>query len=126
MVHSFNGAERRQHVRIFKTYSLFFYLKYASDKKSDASFIKDISKGGVRFTTSRLINIGTHLVFEIGIPYIAPKKLTLEGTVILCKEISSVMYEVRARFIALDEETIKVFDMVEKQNLKDRKNYGLS
>ena len=101
-------------------------MKNASDKKSDASFIKDISKGGVRFTTSKPITIGTHFVFEIGIPYIAPKKLIVEGTVVLCKEISKTMYEVRAKFISLDEETIKVFDMIEKQNLKDRKTYGLS
>jgi len=119
MGHSYNGAENREHVRLSKNYSLAFNFKDSSDKKSDVTFIKDISKGGIRFTTSQHIKLGTCLVFEIGIPYIAPKKLILEGQVISSKETTpKLVYEIRAKFNSLDEEKLRILDMIEKQNPK--------
>ena len=126
MGHPYDGAERREYLRIFKGYSLFLNTKDSPDKKLDVTFIKDISQGGVRFTTSQPIEPGILLIFEIGIPYIAPKKLILEGLVISSKEITPrLVYEVRAKFNSLDEQTLKILEMVEKQNLKDKKTYGL-
>jgi hypothetical protein len=122
MGHSYDGPEHRRYLRVFKNYKLVFSFKGSPDKKSDETFIKDISKGGVRFTTSQPIKLDTHLVFEIGIPYIAPKKLTLEGLVISCKEVNpGLVYEIRAGFNSLDGETLQVLDMVEKINPKDRR-----
>ena len=127
MDHLYDGRENREHVRVPKKYSLFFHFKDSPDKKSDETFIKDISKGGVCFTTSQHIKPGTRLVFEIGIPYIAPRKLDLEGLVISSKEITAHwVYEIRAEFVSLDEQTIQVLDMVEQSMLKDKKAYGLS
>jgi hypothetical protein len=120
MSHSYDGLERRTSLRFLKNYNLFFYFKDTPDKKSDATFIKDIGKGGIRFTTAQLINEGTHLIFEISISYIAPKRLILEGVVLSSKEIitPSLVYEVRAKFNPLDKETIQLFDLIEKRNLK--------
>ena len=116
MNHSFDGAERRKDLRYPKNYSLFFYLKDTPSKKLDATFIRDISKGGVRFTTAHSMLEGAHLVFEIGIPYIAPKKLIIEGLVVSSKQKAPTIHEVRAKFNPMDEETIQLFDMIEKKS----------
>jgi len=127
MEHSYDGAERRKYLRVVKNYRLVFNFKDFPDKNSDETFIKDISKGGVRFTTSGPIKAGTNLVFDIGIPYVAPKKLILEGTVISSKEISPrLVFEIRAKFSTLDEQTLEILNMIEKRNKKDQKNHGLS
>ncbi len=120
MGHSYDGAERREDFRVFKHYSLLFKYKDSPEKRSDVTFIQDISQGGVRFTISQPIKSGTGLLFEIGVPYIAPRKLFLEGLVIASKEITpKLVYEIRAKFNSLDEETIKILEMIEKQNKKD-------
>ena len=119
MGHSYNGQERRTNLRVPKNYNLFYSFKESPEKKSDATIIKDIGKGGLRFTTSQSINEGTRLIFEIGISYIAPKRLILEGLVVSSKEIfQHLAFEIRAKFDPLDEETIKIFDMIEQRNIK--------
>jgi len=119
MGHSYDGAERRKYPRINKSLSLFFYLKDSPSKKLDETFTKDISKGGLRFTTAYSLKPGALLVFEIGIPFIAPKRLILEGLVVACREISrGYVYEIRAKFISMSDQALQLFGMIEKQNLK--------
>lgn len=126
MGHSYDGTEHRKYLRVSKTYSLFFSFKDFPERKSDETFIKDIGKGGLRFTNSFSIKPGSFLIFEIAIPYIAPKRLILEGLVVASKEINpGLVYEIRAKFIAVDDQTLRLFDMIEKQNIKDHKTYGL-
>jgi len=117
MGQTYEGADNRKYLRVFKNYSLLFSFRDLPDQKSDGTFIKDISKGGVRFTTSKPIKVGTILILEISIPYIAPKKLFLEGLVISSKEVTPhLLYEIRAQFDKLDGPTLEIFDMVEKRN----------
>ena len=116
MGNMYDGEEHRRDVRLFKNFSLSFHLE-DSVKKSDETSIKDISRGGLRFTSSRSLNVGDHLVFEIGIPYIAPKKLNLEGLIVSTKQVTSgLVYEIRVKFISMDDQTIELFDMIEKRN----------
>ena len=126
MGHSYDGGERRKHLRIAKSYSLFYQFKESSATRKDESFTKDISKGGLRFTTSYSIKSNTSLIFDIGVPYIAPKRLTLEGYVISCREISpDLVYEVRVKFFPMYAKASELLDMIEKRNIKDSKTYGL-
>lgn len=126
MGHSYDGQERRRHARFSKNYNLTYHVKGSDLKRSDATSIKDISKSGLRFTTSHEIVTGTYLVFEISVPYIAPNKLVLEGTVISSHEIASgLVYEIRVHFNSLDEETIKILNIIENRNLKELKKNGL-
>ena len=123
---SYNGEEHRKHVRIHKNFTLSFHFIDVPGNKSDGSTVKDISRGGVRFTSSYPIKVDTHMVFEIAVPYIAPNKLRLEAMVISCKEISyRLVYEIRAKFVFLNQQALEIIDLIEKQNLKDRKNDGL-
>ena len=122
MGHSYDGGERRRHLRISKSYSLLYQFKDSSVVKKDESFTKDISKGGLRFTTSHSIKPDTTLVFDIGIPYIAPKRLILEGFVISCRETSpGLVYEVRAKFFPMDSQSVQVLELIEKRNVSDGK-----
>jgi len=126
MGHSYDGAERRKYVRIPKSFSLSFYIKNVTERKLDESITKDISRGGLRFTSSHSLKQGAHLVLEIGIPYIAPKKLSLEAFVVACKEITlGMVYEIRVQFITVDDQALQLFDLIEKRHTKDSKTYGL-
>jgi len=119
MVHSYKGQDRRTSLRFAKNYNLFYHFKDSSNSKSDVTIIKDISKGGVCFTTSKPIDVGSQLVFEIAVSYIAPQKLILEGIVVVSKEITpGLVYEIRAKFNPVDEKTSQLFDMIEKRNHK--------
>jgi hypothetical protein len=118
MDQSYNGAERREFARVFKNFNLFFYFKDSKDVKADGTFIKDISKGGLRFTTSKPIKEGTQVVFHISVPLIAPKKLVLEGVVISVKTIAPSVHEIRARFNEVDDQAKQLLDMLEKRNTK--------
>jgi len=114
MGHSYVGPERRKYARFSKSYSLFFHIKGVPTAKLDETFTKDINRGGVRFTTSHSIKPGTLLIFEIGISYIAPKKLILEGVVVACTELTPRMiYEIRAKFGSMNAETQQLFNMIE-------------
>jgi len=116
MGNSYSGSERRKDLRLLKTYTLFFYLKEMPYKKMDSSLIKNISRGGVHFTTSQFIKEGTSLIFEIGIPYIAPEKLKLEGLVISCREITrNLVYDIRSQFVSIDEKTSLLFEKIENR-----------
>ena len=120
MGQSYSGDDRRKSIRLPKNYSLYFYIKDSSDKRSESAFIKDFSRGGVRFTSSHAIDDGGVLVFEISVPYIAPKKLILEGIVISCKEIITprMVFEIRAKFNQLDAPTVQLFNLIENRNAK--------
>jgi len=119
MDYSYQGSERRKHKRVPKSLNLFFYEKDSPGKKLDETLIKDISKGGVRFTTSHPLKPNTQLIFEIAVPYIAPKRLILEGLVISSKEITpGLVYEIRGQFYPMDERASLLLDMIEKRSLK--------
>src|ERR1700722_87815 len=109
------AQERRKYSRIPKKYALFFYYKDLPIKKSIMTFTTDISRGGVHFMASQPVQTGENLVFEISISYIAPEKFIREGVVVESKEIGPRQeYDVRAKFNLMDEQTNRVFDLMEK------------
>ncbi len=111
---------KRKHVRINKKCRLSYYFRDSLENKSDKTATLDISKGGVKFTTSNPITPGTFLIFNIAIPDTTSKILIVEGKVLESKEIKlRISYEIRAQFTLMDEEIAQLFDLFEKQNSKD-------
>ena len=115
MCPEFKGSEQRINPRIAKQMSVNYRIKGVI--KSDVSYIKDISKGGMRFTSSNRIPENTVLVLEIIIPYMAPNKTFFEGIVVGMKEISAnSIYEVRVKFINLSSVDLHALDLIEQRN----------
>lgn len=109
----------RKHVRFNKNCRLSYYFRDSLENRSDKTATLDMSKGGVRFTTSQPIAPGTFLIFNIAIPDTTSKMLVVEGKVLESKELKlRLCYEIRAQFTLMDEEIAQLFDMFEKQNLK--------
>ncbi len=114
-----DGAGHRKHVRVLKSFSMFFYVKDLPDRKKFGALIKDIGKGGLCFTNVFSMKEGVHLVFEIPIPWLASKKIFLEGLVVRSREITKfLVYEIRAKFISMDENAVEFLDRIEKVKLK--------
>lgn len=126
MAKMYQGPERRKFMRVPKNFSLVFYSKDLAYKKFTGTFIKDISKGGLRFTTEHFIKEGSEVVLEIGIPYLAPERFVVNARIVACKEVSRLIHEVRAQFNLKDEAAQQVLGMLEKYNAKGLKSHGLS
>jgi hypothetical protein len=95
------GSERRQHVRIEKNYVLTYYYKNNLGVKIEITQLKNISKGGMCFVSSRSFSPGEELGIELKTPFIA--ELTyLEGRILAShQKAEGLIYDTRLEFVDL-------------------------
>lgn len=97
-----NGSDRREHKRIKKNFILAYFDKNTPQEKFELTQLKDISKGGLRFITTRSFPSGTFLGIELKTPYIS-ETTYLEGEVLDCTEkVKNMIYETRLQFTLLN------------------------
>ena len=71
---------------------------------TDITSTKDLSQGGVSFTASHLLAIGTTLDLKLQLP-LTKGSIELEGQVVSCAEIrKNIIYGIGVEFINLKEE----------------------
>jgi len=96
--------ERRKFVRIDKTYIISYRDASSKELKSDVTQTKNISAGGLLFTTDKQISPKTILMVKLRLPgasdYIDTKVKVVDSK----QKVNTVFYETRAKFVEIREE----------------------
>ncbi|MDP8265123.1 MAG: PilZ domain-containing protein [Candidatus Aceula lacicola] len=119
-----NGEEdRRKHPRVEKHFIVTFFEADDPAAEHSISQLKNISRGGVLFSSSVAHTAGKKLQVMIKTPYMA-NTLSVKGTVIECSErIPGVIYEIRVEIEDLDSDAETIFKKIEEAFLKSKQDY---
>ncbi len=94
--------ERRFHKRIKKNFILTYFDVNNPSVKFEITQLKNISKGGICFITTRTFPASTQIGIELKTPYLSGTTY-LEGTVLESHEkIKNLLYETRLEFAPLE------------------------
>ena len=115
--------DRRKHPRVEKHFIVTFFEADKQDADHSISQLKNISRGGVLFSSSVVHAPGKKLQIMIKTPYMA-STLSVVGTVLDCTEkIPGVIYEIRAEIKNLDSDADAIFKKIEEAFLKSQQDY---
>jgi len=99
-----NWAERRRYQRIEKNFILTYYEKENPSVKIELTQLKNISKGGLCFITTKAFLPSTKLGLELRTPYLS-ETTYLEGVVLESRpKIEGIIYETRLQFEELNSQ----------------------
>lgn len=103
-------AERRRHKRISKNFILTYFDKADPSQRYEITQLKNISRGGMCFVTTRQYAPQTTIGVELKTPYISDTT-TLEGKVLESHEKArDVLYETRMQFTRFDAQAAFIID----------------
>jgi len=112
--------ERRKHPRVSKHFIVTYYDATIADAQHNVSQLKDISRGGVCFSSCVGLPKNTLLQILIKTPYLA-ETLSAKGTVVYCAEkIPGVIYEVHVHIEDLTPETELILKKIEKSFIESQ------
>ena len=93
--------ERRRFVRIGGSFIVSYTDISTAQLKTDITQTKDISLGGILFTTDKKLKSGSVLRIKVRVPE-SPDYLNLKVSVVHSKErVKNMLYETRAKFIGI-------------------------
>lgn len=96
--------ERRKSKRL-RRHFVIAYRVHKAGAEYDLSQIKNISKGGLRFTTSRQYSSGAVLSIELRTP-ISRDRIKLLGKVVASEVLmDGLIYDTRVTYIDMDKDT---------------------
>lgn len=117
------GQERRQHPRIEKHFIITYYDLDKVDAEHCISQIKNISRGGVCFSSSIAFAPGSRLQTMIKTPYMG-QAINFEVRVIDCEEkIPNTVYNVRAKIENKTPQAEEILHKIEESFLRSQSNY---
>ncbi|MDD3374929.1 MAG: PilZ domain-containing protein [Candidatus Omnitrophica bacterium] len=115
--------DRRKYPRVEKHFIVTFFEADKQDAEHSISQLRNISRGGVLFSSSVIHAPGKKLQIMIKTPYMA-STLSVQGTVLECKErIPGVIYEIRVEIKDLDADADAIFKKIEEAFLKSQQDY---
>ena len=115
--------ERRQHPRIEKHFIITYYDLDKSDAEHFISQVKNISRGGICFSSSLAFTPGCRLQAMIKTPYMG-QTINFETRVIDCEEkIPNTVYNIRAKIENKTPQTEEILHKIEENFLKSQSNY---
>jgi len=101
--------ERRKSKRINRHFVI-TYRVHDRDTQYDLSQIKNISKGGLRFTTSKQYPEGTILSLELRTP-VTTDRIKFLGKVVSSKVVlDGLIWDTRVAYVDMDEDTKRLVD----------------
>ncbi|MEE8317401.1 MAG: PilZ domain-containing protein [Candidatus Omnitrophota bacterium] len=110
--------ERRRFTRIDGTFVVSYTDITTQERKSDISQTKDISLGGILFTTDKVFPSGTILKLKIRLPD-APDYINMKVRVVESRQrVKGLFCETRAKFISIKEENKAYISKVIEVSLK--------
>ncbi|MFC1621586.1 PilZ domain-containing protein [Candidatus Omnitrophota bacterium] len=117
--------DRRRFVRVDGTFVVSYKDISTAYPKNDISQTKNISQGGLLFTTDRKFIEGTALKLRLRLPdshdYIDVKVRVVDSA----QKVKNIMYETRARFISItDEGKDSIRKIVERSLREERRIKG--
>jgi len=112
--------ERRKFIRIKGSFVISYSDISSVQAKSDISQTKDVSLGGILFTTDRKFEVGTILRIKLKLPE-SPDYLKVKVKVVGSRErAKNILYETRVRFISIREEDKDSIAKLVEYNLRNR------
>ncbi len=94
--------ERRRHKRIKKNFILTYFDVSNPSQRFEITQLKNISKGGICFITTRSFIASTKIGIELKTPYLSGTTY-LEGSVLESHEkIKNLLYETRLQFTSVE------------------------
>lgn len=103
--------ERRRFKRINRNYVISYAAISRAELKSNVSQTKNVSEGGLLFTTDKSFQKGTILKVKLRLPdfsdYVIVKVLVVDSV----EKARGLMYETRAKFLEIEQ---KVRDAIRK------------
>jgi hypothetical protein len=114
------NSERRQHKRLDKNLILIYYEKNSPTQKYEITQLKNISKGGMCFISSRAIEPLTQLTVELKTPYFSHTTY-IDGFVLESHvKAHNLIYQTRLQFQNVDLEKSyvieKLIEFIEKES----------
>jgi hypothetical protein len=105
---------RRQHVRIYRSFILTYYPISNPSATKEVSQINNLSQGGMNFSVTTPLTISDELGVELKTPFLA-EGVYLQGVILECREkIPQLIYEVRLQFKDLSTQAREVLAKVEQ------------
>jgi hypothetical protein len=105
--------ERRKHPRLNKRCTV-SYCGKNNCKDYDMSHTKDISFGGMGFTSSQKFEKGEQLDIIIRFPFV-DQPVKMSGKVVQCRERSKIIYDIGVKFLYLAPEILDRFKKYQKK-----------
>ena len=111
-----SSNERRRSVRVQKTFIIRFCAKNDPSQKYEISQIKNISRTGICFTSTKPLAQGVIMLIEFRMPYVSDM-ISLEAQVLDSKEkVKNVVYENRLKYQNVSLEALIVLEKIENYN----------
>jgi hypothetical protein len=105
--------DRRKYVRVYRNFIISYKLKDDS-QIHEMSQVNNISKGGINFTSTVVLNAGAEVVIELKTPFLSDN-IHLIGTVLESKEkIRGLIYAVRLEFKNPSEPALEILTKIEQ------------
>lgn len=105
--------DRRKSPRVRKQYIVVHRTRDMN--VGDSSTIKDISRGGIHFNTTYILEKGVELILELRTPFSVGKVIQVNALVMESRKIPiPKLYAVRAKFINLSQESLEIIKLIEK------------
>jgi len=115
-------SERRGGERIKKSFILTYFDPDKPKQKIEITQLKNISRGGMCFVTTKKFESGKKLGIELKTPYLAGTTF-LEGTVLESHEkMKGVLFETRLQFLMLDTEAKVLLETLMEFFIKAKHN----
>jgi len=107
------AKERRVHLRIYRNFIMSYHEKGKSIAKHSVSQVNNVSRGGMKFSSTQSIKEGKILIVNLKTPFLA-HSLHLEGLVLECKEkVPELIYEIRLQFFEIPQQVLMVLTKIE-------------
>ena len=102
----FKGSEQRKHKRLGANFVVSYKIQ-ALPNGYDLSQTRNVSQGGMMFTTNKLYDKGDCLAITVRFPFV-PQKIEVSGIVIESNvKVRDLIYETRIKFLNIDEQFFK-------------------
>lgn len=115
--------ERRKHPRVEKHFIVTFYDLDKKDADHCISQLKNISRGGLCFSSSFSVPVGTRLQTMIKTPYMGQAVHVVTRVVDSKEKVPNVIYDIRVKLEEATPEAEEILQKIEKNFLQAQSNY---
>jgi hypothetical protein len=117
------GNERRKHPRIEKHFIINVYDIDKPGSDHCISQIKNVSRGGLCFSSSFPFDLGTRLQTMIKTPYMGQAVSIITKVVDSKEKVANVIYDIRVSIEEASPEAEEILQKIEKSFLQSQSNY---
>jgi|CXWL01.1.fsa_nt_gi hypothetical protein len=115
-----SGSERRKHIRVDRNFILTYFDKQAPNIKNEITQLRNISRGGICFVSTRSFPVSVELVIEMRTPF-TTGTILFEGVVLESRErIKNLIYDVRLEFRNIQPAALEILEKVEQYGTNRR------